>query len=316
MTKIKKQFEVLGTVVEIILEECKCDENELFEKCFNELKRIEKKYSRFNSNSYLNKLNSKLFNWQSIDEETYFLIDKSLEFGDNTNGNFDITLKNSLEKLGYDEKYTFKDKKNNHLKFNSGKIGRILGKLKKLRFGRNPKFDINFNEDKTKIYLKKEIEFGGIGKGYALDCVKRILENNSIAKYLINAGGDIISKVSAVADSGWRVYLEHPDDNEKVIGEIELKNDAFASSSPKYRKWEGGHHLINSKTKLPQNTVKSIFILGNGGIEVDAYATALFTAGFDDAIKISKKLNLKILIISNNDKMYKSQGLNIKLYSN
>ena len=294
ITKYSK--EVLGTNFEIILED---KNDEVINLCFLELERIENKFSRFKKKSHLNQINSNLNTWQEIDLEFKYLIEKSLEISSKTKGHFDICLKSTLENLGYDSKYSFKEKKliNSKSKYNQ---------IKKI-FQRNIKIKDN------KLYIREEIEFGGIGKGYALDKLSKILDEKLIEKYLINGGGDIVCKTKKI-DDAWKIHLEHPEDNKKIIGEIKIRNGSIASSSSRVRKWKMNHHLINSKTKTPENSVKSIYVLSKKGIYSDAYATALFTSGFDRAIEISKKLNLEIFIISNKNQIYISKNFNVKLY--
>ena len=262
-----------------------------------ELIRIEEKFSRFNKTSYLNKLNSNLYQWQKIDAETLYLINKSLKIQNETNKYFSIFLKKDLENLGYDSQYSFKIKnyKKNYLE------------LLKTNFQKPIKIKNNL------IFLRREIEFGGLGKGYALDRISKILEKAKIVNYLINAGGDI--KCDSKKNF-WQIYLEHPEKKDSLIGEIKLKKGSLTSSSPKLRNWENGfHHLINPKTNKSQNEIKSIFVQSNLGIDADAYATAFFCAGFDNAIKLSKKLQIPILAISSENKIYQSENFKAKLYS-
>lgn len=301
MEFISKKQEALGSQIEIFLPKTTKNNNKIFDSCFEELLRIQNKFSRFNENSNLNKLNKNLNRWQKIDEEFLYLIKKSLEIQKNTDRYFDITLKSTLENLGYDQTYSFQKKKiSNFLK--------IKSKIKFLFFSQ-----VKINEKQSEIYLRKEIEFGGIGKGYALDKVYDIINRNNVKNFLINAGGDIRCKSNG--EKEWIILLQHPNDLNKVIGEININNLAIAGSAPSYRKWNSNHHLINPKTNLPQKSVKSIFVLANTGLEADTYATALFVSGFENAIKISKKLNLEILVISSENKIYKSDNFNVKLYT-
>ena len=287
-----KKKEVLGTVVEIKIPRA---DSKIFSLLFDEFKRIETKYTRFRDDSYLAELNRKLGRWQKTDEETLFLIKKSLEIRKNTDNSFDITLLDTLEKLGYDKEYSFKEKKSLFY------------------------FNLDFSKEKIKvrgneIFLKKRIELGGIGKGYAIDKAAQIIEKNGILDYYINAGGDIFARHKNKKKE-WTILLEHPDFTDRAIGKIGINNLSITSSSSNRRKWGQNHHLIDAKTKKPRNDVKSIFIIAKKTIEADAYATALFTSGFNKAIELAKKLNLSVLIISNENKVYKSEGFEVEYFN-
>jgi thiamine biosynthesis lipoprotein len=301
MNFLSREGEYLGSHFEIKLPE---ENISLCDECFAELKRIEQEYSRFLDTSELSKINSKLGIWHDISPEFVSLVKKALEFNKLTNGNFDITLKSSLDSLGYDKNYSFSKKSEirEHL------ISRIKNKIQ------NKLNPVVLDEKHNKILLRKEIELGGFGKGYCLDRLSKILESKSVTNYYINGGGDIYAKKEDENDS-WTVLLEHPDDSERAIGQINLNGMAIAGSAPNRRKWGKYHHLLNSKTKLPQDSVKCIFVLAKTGIEADAHATSLFTAGFDEGIKLANKLSIDILIVSKEDKMYISPGFKVELFS-
>ncbi len=280
-----KRIEALGTQIEIKLpKECA----ELFSICSEELERIERTYSRFLASSELSKLNENLGKWQKISDEMAFLIGKGLEFKKKSKGNFDITLKGDLERLGYDSKYSFKPK---------SKPLRIDSLLPAVQLG------------KGKVLLRKQIEFGGLGKGFALDSLAKLLDKQGVKCYYLNAGGDIF-----VRGGPWSILLEHPDDAERAIGKVNLTNSSIAGSAPNRRRWGKNHHLLNAKTGQPQQSVKAVFVISKQGIEADAYATALFAAGFDDAQVLASSLPVEALVISANDKMFQSPGFAMEFF--
>lgn len=289
--------QVLGTAVEIKLPS---RHSSFFPLCFSELTRIEKAYSRFLPDSGLSVLNSKLGKWQDAGEELLFLAEKAEEFRANTDGQFDISLKETLENMGYDPQYSFKPK--------IGKAGIVSALLRLLPA-------VKIDRAKGRVLLNRQIEFGGLGKGYALDCVAKILEGNGVRHYYINAGGDIYAKREEGAPP-WEILLEHPDDPERAIGKIALDGKSVAGSAPNRRRWGNGefHHLINAKTGKPAQGVKCIFVIAGTGIEADAYATALFTAGFERGIELSRNLPVEILVVSEKNKMYQSKGFGAELF--
>ncbi len=293
MRLVSAKAEVLGTLVELKLPE---GNQSVIEECFKEFKRIEEKYSRFKKNSVLSLVNSRVGVWQKGDKELIFLLKKSLEFNTKTKGFFDVTIKATLEKLGYDSKYSFRQKKEIENDFED--------------FIEEP---IIVNEQNNEFLLHKEVDFGGLGKGFAIDSVSEILEKNSIDYYYINAGGDVFGK-SGKGNEPWVVLLENPDNPEFAIGKIELNGKAIACSAPNRRKWLEYHHLINPKTKSPSNENKAVFVLADSALEADAYATGLFCAGFEESLKISKELAVEILAISNNNKIYSSNGFKAELF--
>ncbi|MFA5929599.1 MAG: FAD:protein FMN transferase, partial [Candidatus Micrarchaeia archaeon] len=164
-----------------------------------------------------------------------------------------------------------------------------------------------------RVLLNKEIDFGGFGKGFALDRVSSLLEGHGVSHYCINAGGDIFAR-RGDGESPWEILLEHPDDPSRAIGKVPIDNCSIAASAPNRRKWGEFHHLLNAKTGKPAKGVKAVFAIAKTGIEADAYATALFTAGFEEGIALSSRLPVEALIISSQDKMFQSKGFKAELF--
>lgn len=287
MEVISKVEQILGTEIEIKLPK---ESQSFFPFCFNLAREIENKYSRFKNNNTLEKINKNLNRWQKVDEETFFLIEKSLELSIKTDGNFDISVKKALERIGYDLQYSFIEKNEEEERIED---------------------PIQINREKNEVFLKKEIEFGGIGKGYFLDKAAEFLKNNKIENFYINAGGDIIANSKK---DPWPILLEHPDNSEMAIGKINLNGKSIAASAANKRKWGKNHHLINAKTRKPANNTKAIFVIAETAIEADCYATALFCAGFNEGIEIGEKLPIDFLIISNENKMYKSENFEVEFF--
>ncbi len=288
---------LLGTNIEIKLP---VQDASLFSQCFIEIKRIEQLYSRFLVDSQLSRLNQNLGVWLDISSEFVLLLTTAQEFNKKTNGNFDITLKSVLDNLGYDREYSFKRKQSSAENIFASSLSSAEA--------------IKIDSTNCRVLLTKEIDFGGFGKGFALDQVAHLLVRRGVDHFYINAGGDIFAKKGKSEDQ-WEILLEHPDDPAIAIGKIYLDNCAIAGSAPNRRKWGNDfHHLINTKTRLPATGVKAIFVTAKTGIEADAYATALFTAGFQEGIALSKSLPVEILIVSSENKMFKSEGFNAELF--
>lgn len=292
MEVISKSWEILGSLIEVKIP---ANFSYLFDVCYSELTRIEKHYSRFRDDSFLSKLNQNLNSFQSVDDEFIYLLEKSIEFYDKTEGNFDITLKSDLDRLGYDKNYSFKEK------------------LRPCNSIISPKDAIKIDRISNKINLACEIEFGGLGKGFALDRLSAMLDTHRVDHYFLNAGGDIFAKSKDEPDP-WVVLLEHPDDPSMAIGSVIINNCAIAASASNRRKWKNNHHLLNAKTRLPSKGVKAIFVIASTGIEADSYSTAIFTAGFEEGIELSKKLPVELLLVSDQNKMYKSPYFDVTFF--
>lgn len=275
----RQKFEAIGTVIDIICEAS----DEIVQQAVEIFKDFEKKYSRFLEGNELAKYNEGQIEVAEISEEMKDLIRLSTEIHQNTDGYYSPFLTKTLEGMGYDKEYSFKDKGNE-----VGE-GQALGIV--------------------------PIEFGGLGKGYAIDKVADFFLENGVENFLINAGGDIRANGVNPNKELWKVYIESPSNNEEVIGWFLLENSSCASSSPSRRKWgenDSLHHLINPKLNKPANEMLAVHTQSKKAVYADAYSTALFAMGFEKAKQalLPKKLPVEALIIAPNGEFFKSEGYN------
>ncbi len=89
---------------------------------------------------------------------------------------------NVLEQAGYDKDYSFEKK----------------------TITTAEKWEDVLEINGTTLINRKPVtlDFGAIGKGYLIDIVGKILEENSIASYCIDAGGDISDKILSLKNKG------------------------------------------------------------------------------------------------------------------
>ncbi len=115
-------------------------------------------------------------------------------------------------------------------------------------------------------------DVGAAGKGYLVDIISEILEDQGVNEYTIDASGDIKQK----GVSGERVGLEHPLDPKKVIGTANLHNKSLCASAISRRKWRGLHHVFDPTTKQPTTSIQASWVIADTTLLADALATALF----------------------------------------
>src|SRR6185369_5978618 len=99
--------ELLGSHLRVTFEDEQIRGEQLLNSIWEKLQTFQRKYSRFISGNYLEKINNRLGEWQDIDEETYGYIDHVLDLQERFGLNFSLAVKKQLEHLGYDSKYSF-----------------------------------------------------------------------------------------------------------------------------------------------------------------------------------------------------------------
>jgi thiamine biosynthesis lipoprotein len=111
-----------------------------------------------------------------------------------------------------------------------------------------------------------KLDFGGIGKGYAVDRAVRLLGGYGPA--LVNAGGDV-----AVCGGAWPVGVDVPGDPLT----LELTAGALATSGSDRRLWAGGHHLIDPRTGSPAaSPYLRVTVAAPSAVEAEVLAKAVY----------------------------------------
>ena len=117
------------------------------------------------------------------------------------------------------------------------------------------------------------VDVGAAGKGYLVDLVGEVLEENAVTEFVIDASGDILSRGPAVL----RVGLEHPFDPSLAFGIVDVSDASICASGSNRRVWgEGLHHILDGRTGEPTRDVVATWAIADSGLLADGLATALF----------------------------------------
>lgn len=217
----------------------------------------------------------------SVSETTGYLIKRSKEIYDSTNGVFDITIYPIMQAWGFPtENYRVPGKK----------------ELKKLR-GLMGADHVLYDEKKQEVTLNKEgmkIDLGGIAKGYTSSKVMDIFKENGISSAVISLGGNVQTLNGKPDGSDWRVAVENPADTGSYIGVLSIKDKAVITSGgyERYFKQDGKtyHHIIDPATGYPANNgLTSVTIVSDDGTLADGLSTSLFIMGPEKAQKYWKE---------------------------
>jgi thiamine biosynthesis lipoprotein len=240
---------------------------------FNEIRRIENLLSKYNPESEVSRLNSsgKL----TVSPETFYIIKKSQEFWQESDGAFDITIAPLVDLWGFtDKKYSVPAQES------IKNLLELVGTDK-----------IILHEDNNVVEFKvlgMKIDLGAIAKGYAVDCAVHKLNEAGIHSCLINAGGQIYC-----LGGNWKVAIQNPF-GRGIKGILELKDKAVATSGgyQQYfinnkRKYS---HIFDPKTGYPADSgVSSVTVIAPDGLTADALATAIFVLGKGKGEALAKK---------------------------
>lgn len=257
---------------------------------FDEIARVENLLSKYNPDTEISRLNKS--GQVKASAETFFIIQKSVEFWKLSKGGFDITVGPLVDLWGFTQK--------DYIVPNDKQIKSALRSIGSDKIILN----IRDNMIKFKLYGMK-IDLGAIAKGYALDCAVKKLKASGINSCLINAGGQIHC-LGDKFGAPWNIAIRNP--RQKGFGGyLELKDRAVATSGDYeqyfFKKNKRYAHIIDPKTGYPADTgIVSVTVIAPDGLTADALATAIFVLGKVKGEAVAKNIpDVEVKIIEARD---------------
>ncbi|AMP97554.1 Thiamin biosynthesis lipoprotein ApbE [Pedobacter cryoconitis] len=174
--------------------------------------------------------------------------------------------------------------------------------------------------ENSTVMLKQKgmrIGFGGIGKGYAADRAKQVLQRIGIEHGIVNAAGDLITWGSQSTGKPWTIGIADPDQSSRPFSALNISNMAIATSGDyeKYATINGRRysHTIDPKTGLPVSGIKSVSIICPSAELADALATPVIVMGVQIGLDLINQLkHVACIIIDDQDQLYTSKNINVK----
>lgn len=139
-----------------------------------------------------------------------------------------------------------------------------------------------------------ELDFNAIAQGYASDLVAQYLERQGIHSYLVDIGGEVVSRGTKPDGTPWKVGIEQPAADSLsapvVHTAIPLTDQAVVTSGSyrKYYERDGVKysHTIDPSTARPvTHSLLSVSVVEKECWLADAMATAYMVMGLDSACR-------------------------------
>ena len=271
----------------------------------NEIKRIEKLLTTFDDNSETNLINRNAgIEAVEVCDETFQLIERSIRISNITQGAFDITY-GSIDKSLWNFDTTMKTLPD---KETAKEMVRLI----------NYRNIILDRENKT-VFLKEKgmrIGFGGIGKGYAAEMAKQVMQQMGVESGIVNASGDLTAWGLQPNGEEWTIGIANPNIKDQVFSFMKITGLAVATSG-NYEKFilidgKKYSHTINPRTGLPVTGIKSVTIITKNAEIADAMATPVTIMGVQAGLDMINQIkDIEAIIIDDNNKMFTSKNIRI-----
>ena len=265
-----------------------CD-SETLSGAFSLCENYEKLLSRTVDGSDVWRLNNSQ-GFVEVSDAAAEIIERSLYFSEASGGKFDITI-HAVSSL-WDFKNSVIPDRNE-----------IAEALKNIDYESIEIVDNSINLN------GKQIDLGGIAKGYIADKTKEYLLKNGAEKGLINLGGDIV----AFGDT-YKIAIEKPFENTSAAI-LKIKNKAVVTSGiyQRYIEADGKlyHHIIDTTTGYGiENELAGVTVIGNSALDCDALATVCMLLGTKEATQIIEATeNFEAVFIDREGKMTYTSGI-------
>lgn len=155
------------------------------------------------------------------------------------------------------------------------------------------------------------VDLSSIAKGFGVDKVAQILNRYHVTGYMVEIGGEISTYGTKSNGTPWRIAVEQPTFDSRVVQQIIEPGTLSMATSGDYRNYyeENGQrfsHLIDPRTGYPiHHKLASVTVLNKSCMLADGYATAMMVLGVKDALALAKKEKLAIMLIAKEGNAFK-----------
>lgn len=286
MELFKQSFRAMGCAGEVQLYVDSHDEGRRISTLVeSEVLRIEKKYSRYLENSITTQINSAAGKSAvAVDEETLFLIRYADLAFKQSDGLFDISsgilrrvwdfqesvlptqveIDEILQLVGWDK-----------IELEGSKIGLSISGM--------------------------EIDFGGIGKEYAVDQADALLRREGVSSGFVNLGGDIRVLGPQPQNQPWNIGISHPRCVGTAISYLKIYQGAIASSGDYERFFELDgirySHILSPLTGWPAQGFQGVSVLHETCLVAGSLASIAMLKGESKGKQFLENLGVAFAVI-------------------
>lgn len=263
------RFTAMASPCEVLVDTDDPDEaGSLVSLAAREARRVEAKFSRYRDDSVVGMLNRAGGRSVAVDEETAGLLDYAAACWEESGGLFDVTS-GALRRA-----WTFDG---------SGRVpdpDAVAAALRHVGWHR-----ARWDGAALAMPPGMEIDFGGIGKEYAVDRAAALLTSRSDAPVLVNLGGDLFASGPRRGALPWIVGLDDPErTGTAALDRIELFGGGLATTGDARRfvlhRGKRLGHILDPRSGWPvADPPASVTVLGRTCLEAGTLSTLAYLQG-------------------------------------
>lgn len=278
-------------------------------KALAEIRRLEGLMTTWREDSELSRVNAAAGQGAvAVSAETLRVIEKSVWMSARSEGVFDITFEamHGLWKFDQDLEEKIPDRR-------AVDAARKLIDWKKIRIDPEAR-TVKLERPRMRMSL------GGIAKGYAVDAAARVLREEGLAAFFVQAGGDLFVQGRKPDGSAFRVGVRDPRGRDQTdwFAMLEVVDHAFSTAGDYERGFiKGGkryHHIIDPRTGFPATACRSVTVWARDAFTADAVDDAVFILGPEKGLALVESLDeAGAVIVDARNKVWVSERLKDKV---
>lgn len=292
------------TVIKITLYDS--SRQDALDHCMELAECYEHYFSATRSDSDISMINANPNTPVKVHKETAELIQKGLDYGRLSSGQFDITIGkvSSLWDFHSEGKHTLP------------KTSSIKKALKHVDY-----HQVHVNGNTVTLQdPNSALDVGGIAKGYIADRMKDYLMKEGITAGLINLGGNVLTLGEKPDHKPYTIGIQKPfsDDGTPALT-VKIRNRSVVTSGTYQRyflhKDNLYHHILDTSTGYPcQNDLDSVTIISKSSTDGDALSTTVFLMGLKKGMHfVESKNNIEAILITKDGHIHYSTGFKSKI---
>jgi len=244
----------------------------------------------------------------ALSPEPLALLERALELYDSTGGLFDPTVYPLVKLWGFYDK--------NYYVPTAAELSEALSRVGAAHI-RVSGSTVTLGED-------RQIDLGGIGKGYASQRACEILREVGVSSALLSLGGNVQCLGSKPDGSDWNIGIRDPWQDGELYAAVKISDKAVITSGGYERYFEDPatgtvyRHILDPRTGCPaESGLSSVSIVTADGTLGDGLSTALYVMGLEEAADYwrAHSQEFEAILIADDGTLYATEGLQDRISS-
>ncbi|HEY6219805.1 MAG TPA: FAD:protein FMN transferase [Gemmatimonadaceae bacterium] len=279
--ELVESFTALGTVVTIHVHGApRSEATPAIQGAVGWFHEVERRCSRFDADSELSRLTTKVGSPVQTSELLFELIRFSLSVAESSEGAFDPTVGARMAARGFNRHHA---------------TGAVVADVETP----GTREDVLLDPVARTITLERPVSFdlGAVAKGLAIDLAARELK--PLGNFVIDAGGDGYYGGFNPDGAEWRVGIRHPRDDKALIETCSVSNMSVCTSGDYERvsPRDGEPHVLDPASGQAAMRAISATVIAPTAMVADALATAAFVLGPDRGIDYLEGQDVEGMIV-------------------